>query len=139
MRKKLFRYGFSRGVGLVGYFSILTFLVEVLGQDPVISSLITFVLLFFVEYVLNYSWVFQTSREHGYTFPRFMIITIADFCLNASVMYCTVNVFGWWYIWGQVSAIAIVPPVNFVLNFYWSFRPVETPLVPLLHHKVGEK
>lgn len=127
MTNKMFRYGFSRILGVLGYFAVLTLLVEILGQDPVFSSVITFTLLFLIEYVVNYLWVFQTSLAHTSAFPRFLIITIAAFCLNFSVMYCTVNVFEWWYIWGQVSAIAIVPPANFVLNFYWGFRSLETP------------
>jgi putative flippase GtrA len=80
------------------------------------------VLTIIILYLLSYTFVFQSSSNHSSAVPRFLIVSLVAFCLNAGVMYLTVNVLGWWYVWGQLSAVMVVPPVNFLLNSYWTFK-----------------
>ena len=42
--------------------------------------------------------------------------------LNTAIMYVSVDVIGLWYIWGQISAAFILPPTNFMLNYFWAFK-----------------
>ncbi len=122
MIRKVFRYGVVRLFGIFVYFSILALLIEIMKQDPVISSAVSFVLSVVILYVLSHSFVFQSSRHHSSAVPRFLVVSFIAFCLNTSVMHLTVNVLGWWYVWGQLSAVFVVPPTNFLLNMYWSFK-----------------
>jgi putative flippase GtrA len=122
MIQQTFRYVLVRTFGFIVHFSILALLIEVMKQDPVMSSSIGFVLTIIILYFLSYTFVFQSSNNHASAVPRFLIVALVAFCLNAGVMYLTVNVLGWWYVWGQLSAVMVVPPVNFLLNSYWTFR-----------------
>ena len=122
MIQQIFRYVLVRSFGVIVHFSILALLIEAMKQDPVMSSSIAFVLTIIILYFLSYTFVFQSSSNHTSAVPRFLIVSLVAFCLNAGVMYLTVNVLGWWYVWGQLSAVMVVPPVNFLLNSYWTFR-----------------
>ena len=119
---KVCRYGFTRLLGVLGYVGLLAIFVELMGQDPVISSAASFTITVLIVYFISYAWVFQSSRTHLYSFPRFLVSTLVAFLFNLGVMFLTVNIWGWWYVWGQLSATVIVPLVNFLLSFYWSFR-----------------
>jgi len=122
MIKRLIRYGIVGGVGMVVYLVMLGFLVEILGQDPVLSSVVAFVVLTIFLYIFNRFWVFEANRGHGYSVPRFLVISGAALLLNTGVMHVTVNVLGWTYLLGQLAATGIVPPTNFLLMYYWSFK-----------------
>ena len=122
MIQRIFRYGLVRIFGVIAYFSILAFLIEIMKQDPVMSSVVAFVFTVVIAYLLSHTWVFQSSRNHSSAIPRFFVVTLVVFFLNTGIMYLTVDILGWWYVWGQLSAMVVVPPTNFLLNVYWSFR-----------------
>jgi hypothetical protein len=41
-------------------------------------------------------------------------------------MHLAVDILVWPYLAGAVMTTAIVPPVNFVVNYFWAFRPHAT-------------
>ena len=106
--------------------AMLVILVEGMERDPVLSSIASLVVMIFFVYVCSHFWVFQSSCGHTYSLPRFLILAMVAILLNTGIMYLTVDILGWWYIWGQLSATFIVPPTNFLLNFYWAFKETET-------------
>lgn len=120
--RKAFRYLVVGVGGLAVYAGSLIALVELLKINSVISSIIAFIISFLYNYVFNYVWVFCSTKKHIQTFPKYLIIVSIAFVLNTLIMYMTTQVFSWWYIWGQISATLIIPPLNFILNNYWTFR-----------------
>lgn len=110
------------GVGTLFYMAVLTGLVEVLKQEPVSSSVMAFVCLIIYTYLFNRFWVYRATRGHGYSVPRFLIVEMVALLLNTAIMYFTVEILGWWYIGGLLSATLLLPPTNFLLNFYWAFK-----------------
>lgn len=122
MLKKFAKYA---AVGLIAtliYMVMLVALVEVLGLDPVISSVISFIFILIGSYFANQYWTFRSGRGHLYALPRYIAVSLGGLTLNTGIMYLTVHILGWWYILGQMIAIFVVPLSNFLLNFYWSFR-----------------
>lgn len=122
MTSRFLRHLVCGGVGTLLYMANLTFLVEILRQGPVLSSICSFVFLILFTYGVSRFWVFESIRAHGYSVPRFLIVAMVGLSLNTGVMYFAVEIMGWWYIWGQLSATLIIPPTNFLLNFYWTFK-----------------
>ena len=110
------------GIGMLFYMVNLTILVEIFKQNAVLSSIVAFIFLTLYTYLMSRFWVYQVTQGHGYSFPRFIVVTLIAFLLNTGVMYFSVEIFKWWYIWGQVGAALIVPPTNFLLNYYWAFK-----------------
>ena len=110
------------GMGTIIYMVALTGLVEIFHQKPVPSSVIAFMFGIIYTYVLNRVWVYNASKGHDYSVPRFFIVEMFALVLNTAIMYISVDVFGLWYIWGQVGAACIMPPTNFLLNYFWAFK-----------------
>ena len=114
------RYGIAGLVGAATYFLATIALVEWAGFDPVVSSVLGFVVVVGVSYVLNRNWVFRSDHDHLSAFPRFVLITLVSLSLNTLVMYLTVHVLEWSYLLGLALATLVIPPTNFVLN-HWCF------------------
>lgn len=119
---RMVRYGVVRVGGLLIYFGVLVFCVEIALLDPVISSMGAFGAAMLANYVLSHGWVFRSKHPHRRTFVRYGVVVALAFLLNTSIMFVTVHMFGWWYIWGQIVATLFVPAFNFVMHSYWSFR-----------------
>ena len=122
LRVHLWRYGLVGVLSTVVFVAITALLVEVFGVDPVISSVGAFVVVLVMAYVLNHHWVFASERNHLVAFPRFIAVSAVSLLLNAGIMHLSVHVLGWWYGGGLVAVTAIVPAINFVMNYLWCFR-----------------
>ena len=122
MIKKFTKYATVGAIATLVYIGMLVAMVEILGLDPVISSIISFVFILIGSYYGNQYWTFRSGRNHLYSLPRYIIVSLGGLILNTGIMYLTVHILGWWYISAQMIAIFVVPLSNFLLNYYWSFR-----------------
>lgn len=122
MLRKFTKYATVGGIATLVYMGMLVAFVEILGLDPVLSSVISFTFILVGSYYANRYWTFRSGRGHLYSLPRYIVVSLSGLSLNTVIMYSTVHILGWWYISGQMIAIFAVPVSNFLLNFYWSFR-----------------
>ncbi len=120
--KKFSKYFIVGIVGTFVHFSILVFLVEFLRCDPIISSIVGFIVTVLISYYLNYKWTFKSIKKHSNVLPRYVVVSIIGFCLNTFIMFLTVKIIGLWYLIGQLITVVIIPISNFTLNSYWSFK-----------------
>jgi len=116
------RHLVAGGIGTILYLASVSFLVEVFGLNPVLSVIIAILIFEIYTYLSYWIWVYQPNREHNYVIPRFLFITFLALFLNTAIMHLTVNIMALWYVWGLVATTLIVPPTNFLLNFYWAFK-----------------
>ena len=119
---RLMRYVMAGILSTAVYFGLVITLVELFHRDPVVSSVLGFVITIVLSYVLNRQWVFVSARSHTSAFPSFVLATFISLALNASIMHVTVHIVRWWYVVGLLITTAIVPPINFAMNYYWCFR-----------------
>ena len=122
LKVRIARYGVVGIVSTVVYFLLVTLLVETFRQDAVVSSVGAFAVIIVLAYVLNYRWVFASARSHSSAVLSFLLATFVSLSINAGLMHLTVNFLGWWYVLGLLLVTAIVPPINFLMNYLWCFR-----------------
>jgi|TARA_R110002096_G_scaffold309403_1_gene503896 putative flippase GtrA len=109
-------------VGIVStgcHYVALVLLVEVFGWIPVIATMIGYAVGAVVNYILNFKFTFKSEGRHLVRFPKFIIMVVAGFILNAAIMYILDF---WIYILSQIIATGTVFVVNFILGKYWVFR-----------------
>lgn len=122
MLKKFVRYAIVGVVATVVYLGLVIGLVEVAGVDPIVASGGSFVVILIGSYFANHYWTFGSPRQHVHSLPRYVIVSMLGLGLNVVIMYVVVDVFGWWYLVGQLVVILVIPGSNFLLNLRWSFR-----------------
>jgi len=120
--KRIIRYCVLGVLGSLIYLGVIMTLVEILGFQPTLGSIVGFLCVILIVYLPNHCWVFESTRAHHSSFPRFVIVSGIGLLGSTVAMYGAVNIIGLNYMWGVLGATAVVPPVNFILNSYWTFR-----------------
>jgi putative flippase GtrA len=103
------------------YFLSMFILVERIGKEPIISSIISFVIMTLFSFILNMKFTFggEFSKQK---LVRFFIVTSIGFTLNFVIMYTLVQVLSFHYLIGEIATTLTIPLVNFFLNHYWTFK-----------------
>lgn len=120
--KQAIRYGLLGGLGALLYIGVIITLVEIFGLQPTVSSIIGFLSVIAIIYLPNHFWVFESTRAHHSSFPRFVLVSGIGLLTSTLAMFGAVNLLGLSYLWGVVGATAVVPPANFLLNAFWTFK-----------------
>lgn len=123
LRTVVFRYIVVGLVNTAVHFAVTALLVEsgLLGAVP--ASIAGFICALLVAFFLNRHWTFgQTDRPVARLY-RFSLVSILGLCLNTLIMFAAVEVFLWHYLLGLLAVAVIIPPLNFLLNLRWSFKP----------------
>jgi len=122
MINRLMRHLFVGGIGSILYMAIVAVFVEVFYFHPVLSVTISLVLVALYTYVINRIWVYESTLVHAKSIPRFVVVAVLALSLNTGVMYLIVEILKLWYFWGLLCTVLIVPPTNFLLNYFWAFK-----------------
>lgn len=103
------------------YFLSMFILVERIGKEPIISSIISFVIMTLFSFILNMKFTFggEFSKQK---LVRFLIVASIGFTLNFVIMYTLVQVLSFHYLIGEIATTLTIPLVNFFLNHYWTFK-----------------
>ncbi|CAG7626823.1 hypothetical protein PAESOLCIP111_02854 [Paenibacillus solanacearum] len=124
MIRLMVKYGVVGALGTVLHFASLYALVEWLNVPPVAASALGFLLVLLVSYVLNKRWTFQSTPSGWGPLLKYCVVSVTGLGLNVALMYVSVELLHWHYLIGQCTVVVAVPLSNFILNYYWTFRPV---------------
>ena len=119
---KFIRYIIVGLMGTIIHFSTVIFLVELVHLDPVISSCLGFILTVIVSYLFNRNWTFKSTANWNKQLIKYVVVSCIGFTLNLTIVYITVDILSWYYMYGQLCVIAVIPIVNFTLNNLWTFK-----------------
>src|SRR5689334_25441778 len=115
--QRVVRYGLAGLFATAVYFAAVTALVELAHIAAVPAAAGATLNVMVTSYLVNRAWVFDASRPHSSSFPRFVAATGLSIVLNTGLMQLAVRLLHWPYVAGVALTTAIVPPVNFVVNY----------------------
>lgn len=129
LRLPLIKYGLVGGLGAGIHFAVLIMLVEMWHMNPIVASIVGFIVVLIISYLLNRWWTFET-RQSGYVkqFVKYVIVSCAGMVINTLIMYVTVEWISISYIIGQLISTVVVPIHNYIWNRRWTFTPVTTSM-----------
>lgn len=137
-----FRYLISGGAAVSVQFYVLIQLMEYTPQinalvaevtdaikiNATISASIAFIVGCFVNYNIQYHWTFKVTGSHKRFLSRYVSVTIVTLGLNAAVFWYFYELVHLSYVFSQFFASGIVFVVNFVINYFFTFKmPKSTP------------
>lgn len=122
MLDRWIRHLLAGGIGTVLYFMFTFLMVEIFHFHPVFAVLCSSLIVIIYTYLINRLWVYNSTNNHFYAIPRYIIVVLIAIGLNSGIMYVVVEVIKVWYVYGLFISIFIVPPTNFLLNYYWAFK-----------------
>jgi putative flippase GtrA len=120
--RKIIKFGVV-GLGATAVHAIVFLvLVDLLGLDPVPSTVAGFVVAFFFSYFTNHAWTFGLEGDHGRFITRYGVVAVTGAGLNASLMHLTTHILGWHHHVGLAAVLTAVALFSLLSNFLWSFR-----------------
>lgn len=111
-------------VGLLAtsaHFITLALLVEHAITGPVLGSVLGACTGAVVSYSLNRLFTFDSTRSHAGAVPRFMVVALGAFGLNALIMEVLVHLFDLYYLLAQVGATGLTLVWTFTGYRVWAF------------------
>ena len=116
------RYGIAGVLATAIYFASVMVLVERAQVAPVPAAIVATIVVIVCSYIINRMFVFDTNRSHGSAFSRFVAASLLGIAVNAALMHLATAVLRWPYLAGAALSTAVVPAMNFVVNYRWTFR-----------------
>lgn len=116
------KYGVIGVVGTLLQTGTLFIYVEKGHGDPLVGSTLGFILSLLFSYMANSRWTFRKSERSASALVKYAVVSCAGLLLNLLILFLFDRVFGWWYGYGQIASIVLVPIHNFILNKAWAFR-----------------
>lgn len=116
------KYGMIGVFGTLLQTGTLLIYVEKGHGDPLVGSTLGFVLSLLFSYVANSRWTFRKSERSASALVKYTVVSCAGLILNLLILFLFDRVLGWWYGYGQIASIVLVPIHNFILNKAWAFR-----------------
>lgn len=121
---ELIKFAFVGALGTIVNLSILYTLTEFFSVYYIISETIGFLVSVVHNYILNKIWTFKENlHERIITkYFKYTIINLISLCINLTILFILVELYGFWYIFAEVVAISIAFFNNFIVNKLWTFK-----------------
>ena len=115
------RYLVSGSIAVGLHFSLLGFLVELLGINATLATTIGFLLSSLFHYTIQYFWVFSESNRYTHRLLRYTIVTTATAALNAGLVSLFHFTWGLKYLLAQLLVTVLIVLLNYLANRHFTF------------------
>ena len=122
LAREFVRFAVVGAIATTIHAAVFTLLVETTPLDPVVATVLAFVVAFAAGFALNRTWTFGSRADPVAQLPRYLVVQLAGLALNAAIMAIAVHGQHWSPYVGLGLAIVLVPPVTFALARGWAFR-----------------
>ena len=103
--------------------ALLWALTSGLGLHYLVSTVIAFLSITPLGFLLNKVITFRTRREYArIELPRYFTAMATSVAANLALMYVLVSVLGVWYLAASILVAMILLVANFLSSDRWSFR-----------------
>lgn len=103
--------------------AVFTLGLEAAHIEPVTANAIAFTVAVLLGFALNRRWTFALHGGAEARLWRYVVVALIGLAVNSALMFTVTHVMRWSPYVGLVLALIIVPPLTFVLNQHWVFRP----------------
>lgn len=115
------RYVSAGAIGTALHYATVIVSVELFHLIPWVASALGATLGAVVNYLLNYHFIFASTRPHHATLPRFVTVATMSVVINTGAVRLGADL-GIQYLLAQAVGTAIALVVGYGLNKAWTFR-----------------
>ena len=120
---KFLRFGCIGLLNTSLHFFVVIIFVEKILPKPVLANSIAFIVATIFSYIINTNWSFS-HRMTISNLLRFLLVSSVGLCLTIFISSIARSQ-GVGYILATFLVVILVPPVTFLLHFYWTFGEVN--------------
>jgi putative flippase GtrA len=108
-------------LGTIFHYILLIVMVSIFYQPPVLATSCGALLGAIINYVLNKTLTFRSSRKHSEALPRFLLLATIGLALNGLIMACLLDL-GMFYLMAQIIATGFILIFNYFVSRVWIFH-----------------
>jgi putative flippase GtrA len=102
---------------------LLLFIVLInFGIEPSLSGLVSYLIFFIFNYLLQKKWTFKTNTRDVIAFPKFCICHVIASLLNFIFIYASINYLELSIIFGQLIAFVVILSWNYFFQKRYVFN-----------------
>src|SRR5690242_19194914 len=117
---RTFRFAVT-GLATTFIYAIITVcMIKLITQSQPLSSGVAFLFATTFSYLLNTCWTFAKPL-HERNLIRYMITTLVGLCMAVVISHLA-QISGWNYMIGIFLVSCAVPPINFAMHHFWTYR-----------------
>jgi putative flippase GtrA len=109
-------------IAAIVHYGTLVVLVEGLERDPVLATLIGYVLGSLTSYILNRRHTYKSDQPHAEVVWRFALVAFSGFVLTGCIMFLFTKLLSLPYLPSQIVTTGIVLFWHFLAHKLWTFR-----------------
>ena len=121
LQTQFVKFALVGGLATALQYAILVVLVEGPQWPPVFASSVGFAVSALGNYLLNRRFTFRSQRRHLEAAPRFAVVAVIGFWINAAVVWLAFDAAGLHYLVAQVVATLATLGWTFAANRNWTF------------------
>jgi putative flippase GtrA len=121
VKAQFVKFALVGGFATMLHYAILVVLVEGPRWPPVAATSVGFTVSALGNYLLNRRFTFRSQRRHVEAAPRFAVVAVAGFWINAGVVWLAFDAAGLQYLLAQVIATLATFCWTFLANRHWTF------------------
>jgi putative flippase GtrA len=99
---------------------VATLAIRAFGVPTPLANGAAFIVATIFSYMVNTFWSFSANFEIGNSL-RYFLVTMIGFMTAVAVSACA-DYFGLHYMVGILMVVMVLPPINFGLHMFWTYR-----------------
>ena len=107
------------------HIAVATAWMQLARPTPALANAVAFLVATGFSYVINTLWSFSSGMGHQVLF-KFFVVSLVGLSLSAGVSH-GVDLLGFSYPYGIAAVVCVMPPVNFLLHNFWTYRQSRIP------------
>lgn len=123
LAKRALRFGVTGVLNTAVHVVTASLWIHMVHPNPSMANGVAFTVATLISFTVNTLWSFAGAFNKA-TFIKFWSVALLGLPLSAGIAG-VVDLLGFGYGYGIAAVVCVMPPVNFVLHNFWTYRPAD--------------
>jgi putative flippase GtrA len=125
LTRRAMRFGITGGINTSLHIAVASSWIHFVHPDPSFANGVAFLVATMFSYATNTLWSFSGQFDRA-TFVKFWLVALLGLPLTAGIAGVA-NWMGLHYAYGIAAVVCVMPPINFMMHNFWTYRIPATP------------
>jgi len=128
LTRRFVRFATTGVLNTLLHAAVATTWIHFVVAQPSVANSIAFVVATTASFFINTLWSFSSSVDRV-VMVKFVVVALIGLPIAAGVSGL-VDALGFPYQAGIAAVVCVMPPVNFLMHHFWTFRAPNAPSLP---------
>lgn len=120
MTNRIFRFAITGIFVTLVHIVVATLWILWVNHEPSLANAIAFIVATLFSFVINTFWSFSSAIS-TLILMKYVTVALVGLFLSAGVAWA-VDQMGFSYPYGIAAVVCVIPPVNFAMHHFWTYR-----------------